>query len=137
MPETTCYPCGAGTRPTDDFCEDGLRAFTCAGVCKMGGDTCPGDMPICSNGSIAICNGGTWDCDSSPNNQCLGSPPFCQNGAFCYGGEWYCGNNTGCTGSAPYCCSDGSSCPSNANPLLCCPDSNYHQAVCNSGVWRC
>lgn len=137
-PDTTCYPCGAAARPMDDFCEDGLRAFTCAGVCKSGGDSCPGDMPICTNGMPALCNGGTWDCDVYPNNQCMGSPPYCASGsAFCYGGEWYCANNTGCSGSPPTCCADGSACDSSVNPLLCCPNFNSHSAVCHAGVWRC
>jgi hypothetical protein len=122
-PDTICTPCGAHARPTDNFCEDGLRMYSCAGVCKPnGGNSCIGDVPICEGTAIAICNGGTWECDNAPWNQCTGSMPNCPNGAFCYGGEYYCANGNGCTGTPPDC-----------DPS----EVVYVPASCHSGNWYC
>lgn len=68
-PETSCGPCGAPARHLEQYgCSDPQDpctcVYTCAGVCKPpGGDTCPGDMPICIDGSTSYCFGGTWQCD--------------------------------------------------------------------------
>jgi len=115
-PTTTCSPCGGYAQPTDSFCPDGLRRYECH--CAPPGSSCIGDVPICEGTAVAVCTGGTWECDNAPDNNCYGAPPDCQNGAFCYGGEWYCANNNGCTGTAP-------TCPSGA------------PAACSSGLWYC
>src|ERR1700749_4227436 len=89
-PDSICTPCGLHARPTDNFCDDGLRMFSCAGICKPPGGGCSGDLPFCEGTSLPMCNGGQWECDSglySPNN-CSGDALSCPNGAFCYGGEF-------------------------------------------------
>jgi hypothetical protein len=87
-PDAICS-CGLHARPTEDFCGDGLRKYSCAGICKPPGGSCTGDQPFCEGTSLPVCNGGQWECDTFPPN-CSEPAPYCPNGAFCYGGEWYC-----------------------------------------------
>jgi hypothetical protein len=123
---TICTPCWAFARPTDNFCSDGSRMYSCAGVCKPNGSNgCIGDIPICEGTQIAICEGGTWTCDNSPWGPCTTGQPYCPNGAICYGGSWFCANGSGCSGTPP-CCD-----PPNS------PQPCSNQAVCESGRWYC
>lgn len=116
---TICYPCAAPAKASDFYCEDGSRLYTCSGVCKPpGSNSCSGDVPICEEG-IAVCHGGTWDCDNRPYEGCDYGPPVCPPGAssFCYMGTWYCTNNGSCSPTPPLC-----------------PQG---EAVCFSGLWHC
>ena len=124
---TVCWPCGAYARPQDNFCGDGSRMYSCAGVCKPNGpNSCIGDVPICEGNQIAICDGGTWTCDNTPWMPCASGPPgWCTHGAVCYGGSWFCANGSGCSGAAP-CCDP----PNSPQPCM-------QNAVCDNGMWYC
>lgn len=136
-PDSICSGCGLHARPTDNFCSDGLRAFSCAGICKPPGGFCTGDLPFCEGvSSLPVCHGGQWECDTEVYslNNCSGNALSCPNGAFCYGAEFYCADGNGCTGAAPACSVSGSMCNENSPPE-CYVSSR--PAVCNAGSWRC
>lgn len=145
-PGITCMPpnysCGCGMSDIiEGTCSNISDLNTCAFSCqRYEGNACvrspPGncqnaEMPFCEGMDMTVCTGNTWVCDSSGSNtlnSCSSQPvpSYCNNGAYCYSGTWYCANNQGCSGTPPECLDPTD--PSGVDRI---------PAVCQSGLWLC
>ncbi len=142
QPAPPNYWCECGlSRPVEGSCTNPAdlstcACFTCVGVegsacVKLGSGSCSGsEVPICDDGNMPTCSGGTWVCGSvNPNelDACANQPvPPCPYGAYCYGGNWYCGNNQ--CGPMPDKKCDDPTDPTGTRKI---------DPVCSSGIWVC
>ena len=107
----------SGSAPNDScFCDATTNTYQCG---------CAGSAPICSDGTISVCDSDTWECGSVTTSQCDGTPPCA--GAICNGeNSW---DTSQCTSVTTSQCDGTPPC----SGAVCTADSTWDISACNTG----